>query len=111
MKDPGERRCSPRVRRSFPMRYRLIPVAGDGYRNGSVRDLSREGLRFRCSGSVRPKVGLLLELIIPGERPLRSFGRAAWVRELPGRDGFEVGGRFVDQSTSTRRAIERHLGG
>ena len=111
MNDRRERRSAPRVRRNFPMRYRLIPVAGDGYRNGNVRDLSADGLRFRCSGSVRPKVGLLLELIIPGDRPVRSFGRAAWVRELPGRDGFEVGGRFVDQSTSARLAIERHIGG
>jgi hypothetical protein len=93
------------------MRYRLIPVAGsNGYREGNVRDLSLEGLRFQCTGSLRPKAGLLLELIIPGDEPVRSFGRTTWVRELPGQAGFEVGGRFVDQSTAVRRAIGRQIG-
>jgi hypothetical protein len=93
------------------MRFRLIPVAGDGYLEGSVEDLSPAGVRFRCAGNVRAKEGLLVELLLPEGTPVRSFGRAAWVRELPGEDGFEVGGRFVDQSTAARRAIERHIGG
>ena len=110
MKDRRERRKTPRFRRSFPMRFRLIPVGGGGYLEASVEDLSPEGVRFRCSGTVRPREGLLLELLIPDGRPVHSFGRAAWVRELPGRGGFEVGGWFVDQSTSSRRAIEQHIG-
>ncbi|HWR97776.1 MAG TPA: PilZ domain-containing protein [Candidatus Methanoperedens sp.] len=110
MRDRRERRTAPRVRRSFPMRYRLIPVDGDGYLDARVQDLSPEGVRFSCSDTVRPKEGFLLELLIPDGRPVNSFGRAAWVRELPGQGGFEVGGRFVDQSTASRRAIERHIG-
>lgn len=111
MWDRRERRGTPRVSRRFPMRYRLIPVDGGGYREGSVADLSTEGVRFRSAGSLRPKAGFLVELLFPEGAPVHVFGRAAWVRELPGQDGFEVGGRFVDQSTSARRAIERRIGG
>jgi hypothetical protein len=109
MHDRKERRRFPRARGSFPMRYRLIPLADESYLHARVEDLSPDGVRFRCAGSVRPRNGLLLELLLPGAQAVRSFGRAAWVRELPGRDGFEVGGKFVDQSTSTRRAIAQHL--
>ena len=111
MWDRRERRSTPRVHRRLPMRYRLIPVDGDGYRDASIEDLSPQGVRFRCTGTIRPKAGLLLELLFPEGSPVHSFGRAAWVRELPGPDGFEVGGSFVDQSTSARKAIERRLGG
>lgn len=109
MGDRRDRRSTARVNRRVPMRYRLIPVEGAGYCEGSVTDLSPAGLRFRCGGSVRPKAGLLIELHFPDGAPVHSFGRATWVRELPGRDGFEVGGRFVDQSTAARRAIERRI--
>jgi hypothetical protein len=111
MQNRKERRRFPRSRSSFPMRYRLIPVGTEGYLHASVEDLSPDGVRFRCAGTMRPRTGLLLELQLPGAQAVRTFGRATWVRELPGRDGFEVGGRFVDQSTSTRRAIEQHIGG
>ena len=61
-----ERRSAPRVRLRLPMRFRLIPVGGDGYRSARVEDLSVGGVRFRCSGAVRPREGFLLELLLPG---------------------------------------------
>lgn len=109
MGERGERRSAPRIRLRLPMRFRILPVNGNGYRSARVEDLSVGGVRFRCTNTVRPREGFLLELLLPGGRPVHSFGRAAWVRELPGQ-GFEVGGWFVDQSTSSRRAIEQHIG-
>jgi hypothetical protein len=52
---------------------------------------------------------MMLELQLPEEKPVHFFGRTAWVRELPDHGGFEVGGRFEDQSTWGRKAIERFL--
>jgi hypothetical protein len=104
-----ERRLAPRAASLFPLRYRLLPVEGAGYIYARAEDLSPEGVRFRSAEEVRVRAGLLFELMIPGVPPVRSFGRAAWVRELADDSGFEVGGRFVDLSTSARRAIERHL--
>ena len=104
-----ERRRSPRAPSRFPLRYQMIPVAGGGYVDARVADLSVEGLRFECRDEVRPREGMLLELQLPDGMPVHFFGRAAWVRELPDREGFEVGGRFEDQSTWGRKTIERFL--
>lgn len=109
MIDSKERRRAPRTASRFPLRFQVIPLAGDGYVDARVEDLSPEGLRFQCREEVRARSGMLVELQIPDEPPVHFFGRAAWVRELPGNDGYEVGGRFEDQSTWGRKAIERFL--
>jgi hypothetical protein len=91
------------------VRFRLIPAVGTEYLDGRVEDLSVEGVRFSCPDAMRTRAGLLFEMLIPGGPPVHSFARVAWVRELPGEDRFEVGSRFVDQSTAVRKTIERHL--
>ncbi|MHB8836762.1 MAG: PilZ domain-containing protein [Candidatus Methylomirabilia bacterium] len=109
MIDGKERRLSPRVVSRFPLRYQAIPFAGGGYCEARVEDLSSEGLRFQCRDEVRDRGGMLLELQLPAGMPVHFFGRAAWVRELPNNGGFEVGGRFEDQSTWGRKTIEQFL--
>jgi hypothetical protein len=109
MSNRKERRRTRRVTSRFPMRYRTIPVTDAGYLDARVEDVSPEGVRFRCAEGIRLRAGLLFELQIPGAPPACSFGRAAWVRELPGAAGYEVGSAFVDQSTATRKRIERHI--
>ena len=109
MMNRKERRLTPRAASVFSLRYRLLPVGGAGYFDARVQDLSPAGVRFRSPEEVRVRSGLLFELMIPGAPPVRSFGRAAWVRELTNDSGFEVGSSFVDLSTSARKAIERHL--
>jgi hypothetical protein len=109
MIEDKERRRYPRTTSRFPLRYQVIPVAGGGYVDAGVEDLSPEGLRFQCREEVRDRSSLLLELQLPGGAPVHFFSRAAWVRELPDSRGFEVGGSFEDQSTWGRKTIERFL--
>jgi len=109
MIDGEERRLSHRTASRFPLRYQVIPFVGNGYADARVEDLSQEGLRFLCSDEVRDRSGMLLELHLPDGLPVHFFGRAAWVRELPNNKGFEVGGKFEDQSTWGRKTIERFL--
>ena len=109
MLNTRERRRSPRVASELPLRYRAIPVVQPGYHAASVEDLSLTGVRFRCADDVRVRASLLFELLIPGTQPVHSCGRAAWVRELPGHDGYEVGGAFENPSTSVRKALESQL--
>ena len=104
-----ERRRYPRTASRFPLRYQVIPVAGRGYADARVEDLSPEGLRFQCRDEVRDRSGMLLELHLPDGLPVHFFGRAAWVRELPDSGGFEIGGKFEDQSTWGRKTIEQFL--
>lgn len=109
MIDAKDRRRSRRTASRFPFRFQVIPVVGTEYLDARVEDLSPEGLRFQCRDEVRPRSGMLVELQIPDEPPVHFFGRAAWVRELPENGGYEVGGRFEDQSTWGRKAVERFL--
>jgi len=109
MKDLRDRRTLPRVASEFPLRYRKIPVGRPGFFEASVEDLSARGVRFRCAEDIRVRSTLLFEMVLPGEAPVHSFGRAAWVRERPNHDGFEIGSAFEDQSTAVRKAIERQL--
>jgi hypothetical protein len=109
MIDGKERRLHPRTASRFPLRYKVIPIVGGGYIDARVEDLSPEGLRFQCHDEVRDRSGMLMELQLPDGLPVHFFGRAAWVRELPDSRGFEVGGRFEDQSTWGRKTIERFL--
>lgn len=109
MTNPRDRRSHPRFASRFPLRCRQIPTGETGSLDATVEDLSAGGVRFRCSVSLRARSGLLLELLVPGQQPVRSFGRAAWVRVLPNGEGFEIGGRFEDQSTAARLSIERLL--
>ena len=109
MVKPRERRRFPRVSSEFPLRYRRIPVVRPGYEEASVEDVSLGGVRFRCADDVRVRSSMLFELMIPGAQPVHTFGRVAWMVERPDRDGFEAGGTFEEQSTSTRKAIERYL--
>lgn len=104
-----ERRLSPRTASRFPMRFQVIPVAESRYLGASVEDLSPDGVRFQCREEVRKRSGMLLELQLPEGLPVHFFGRAAWVRKLPNSGGFEVGGRFEDQSTWGRKTLERFL--
>jgi len=109
MTDGKERRHYLRTATRFPLRYQVIPIAGRGYVDARIEDLSPEGLRFRCRDEVRAHSGMLLELQLPDGLPVHFFGRTAWVRELPDHGGFEVGGRFEDQSTWGRKTVERFL--
>ena len=109
MIDSMEGRRAPRAASRFPLRYEVIPVDGRGFLDARVEDLSPEGLRFKCRDEVRARSGMLLELQIPDAQPVHFIGRAAWVRELPDNTGFEVGGRFEDQSTWGRKTIEQFL--
>ena len=109
MSNARERRRFPRVSSDFPLRYRQIPVVKPGYHDASVEDMSRGGVRFRSPDEVRVRSSMLFELLIPGAQPVHAFGRVAWVVERPDRDGFEIGGTFEEQSTTTLRAIQQHL--
>jgi hypothetical protein len=106
---PKERRRFPRVSSEFPLRYRQIPVVKPGYHDAWVEDVSVAGVRFRCSDDVRVRSSMLFELLIPGAKPVHTFGRVAWVARLPDREGFEIGGTFEEQSTTTLKAIQQHL--
>lgn len=104
----NERRF-PRTPAAFPVRFRVVPDGGGRYYEARGVDLSTAGLRFRHPEPIPSRSSLIVELQLPGEAPVRSLGRVAWVRELPDERGFEVGGPLVEPSTAARLRIERYL--
>ena len=104
-----EDRRFPRTRSQVSLRYEALPVAGKGFVDAHLEDLSPEGLRFQCRDEVGVRSGILLELQIPDTQPVHFVGRAVWVRELQDHTGFEVGGMFEDQNSRGRTAVERFL--
>lgn len=105
----SDERRFPRTPAAFPVRFRVVPDGGGRYYEARGVDLSAAGLRFFSAEAVPPRAGLIVELRLPGEPPLRSLGRVAWVRELPDEFGFEVGGPLIEPSTAARLRIERYL--
>jgi hypothetical protein len=110
-----DKRLSPRVGLRCPLRYRVVPVTEAGYSYALAHDVSPTGFRFHSQTFVPRKSGILVELLLPESSPVRSLARAVWVREMPGDDGFEIGGSFVEPPHDARTALSRfvfaHLSG
>jgi len=89
-----ERRRHARTATDSSVRYRVIPGVRLDLQGAHLRDYSPGGVRFRTLEYLPLGARMLLELHLPSSPPVRAFGRAAWVRMLPGTSGFEVGGQL-----------------
>lgn len=100
-----EKRISPRVTIRGHMRYRKVPISVQGPRNAIVRDIGQGGFRFRSDELLDRKSNMLLELHLPGTHFIRSLARVAWVRAVPGEDGYEMGVMFVEPPQEARTML------
>lgn len=101
----SEKRQTPRVPVQGHMRYRRIPIDGRGPCNALLQDVGEGGFRFRSDELLNRRSDLLLELHLPGSYLVRSLATVAWVKAMPGDDGYEVGGMFVEPSHEARSAL------
>ena len=101
-----EKRKHPRAAVAGHLRYRRLPVTAKGLRNAAVRDVSIGGFRFCSDEMLSRNASLLLELHVPGSNPVHSLATVAWVKAMPGDNGFEVGGRFVEPGHQARTALQ-----
>lgn len=106
-----DRRVASRTRLECPLRYRVIPVQKADFRSALVEDVSQTGFRFHSQEYLPKRASLLVEMQLPGARPVRSLARAVWVRERSGDDGFEVGGVFVEPPYEARTALKHIVPG
>lgn len=102
-----EKRVSPRVAIRGHMRYRRVPIGVQGPRNAIVKDIGQGGFRFRSDELLDRTSNMLLELHLPGAYLIRSLARVAWVRALPGEEGYEVGGMFVEPPQDARTTLRK----
>jgi len=44
-------------------------------------------------------------LFLPGSHPIRSLATVAWVKAIPGDDGYQIGGAFVEPNSDVGAAL------
>jgi hypothetical protein len=107
MAEGKDKRQAPRVQFPCHLRYRVIPVEAGDFQNALVLDVSRTGFSFRSRTYLPKRAGFILELLPPGDKPIRSLGRAVWIRQLAEDGGCDVGGMFVEPTHEARAALAR----
>jgi hypothetical protein len=102
-----ERRLFPRVTVQGDGQYRRIPInrERDRVQNARILDVSHGGFRLHSDKLLNLKSNLLLDLQFPGSPHFRALATVAWVKAMPGSDGYEVGGTFVEPTDEARAAL------
>ena len=118
MNEPGtstEKRQSPRVKASIPVRYRELRDGAETVSIGSVTsDVSTGGLRFRVNEFISTARRLMLEIDIPTlTKPIQAVCRVAWIQKANGEGDiqYRVGSQFTEITQTERKLIEKYLKG
>ena len=103
----GEQRRSPRINRSFMVRYRSSePPEGATWLVSPLRDLSSGGARFLSERRLAVNDVLGLQLILPMfPQPVLLKARVAWMKSAP-LNMVEVGVTFDPGDAAIQRMID-----
>jgi hypothetical protein len=109
----AEKRKSPRVKTSIPIRYRVQRDGTEAVGAGSVTcDVSTGGLRFMANEFFSTACRLILELDIPTmEKPIKAVSKVAWIEKAkPGADyEYEVGNQFMEINAKDKELIAKYV--
>jgi len=99
-----DRRRMPRL--AAPVIYRRSGSDLFHHRRSSV-DVSAAGMRVPSDEPLQPGDRFELDLLPPGDSPIRLWAMVAWVESLPaGADAlYEVGLRFIDIADQDRQRL------
>jgi hypothetical protein len=110
MKDPSEKRRFQRVGIQMPLKFRETTAQSPVYRGAQVRDISLGGVKFRTENFVPRDTSLIVEFHLPDNpQAIRTISKVSWLKSLPSGYRFEVGGEFVELTTSERSLLEARL--
>ena len=102
----AENRQSPRIARSFMVRYRLPTTRQTGWLVSPLRDLSSTGVRFVCEQAFTVGVLLEMELLLPTAKqsvPLQA--KVVWTK--PVQWGMvELGATFEPVDATVQQRID-----
>lgn len=108
-----EKRQSPRVKTSIPVRYRELRDGAESVGVGSLtHDMSTGGLRFGTNKFVSVACRLMLELDIPTlTKPIQALSRVVWVQNAKAGDGsqYQVGSQFMEITKKDQELIGAYL--
>lgn len=108
-----ERRQSPRVETSIPVRYKVFRDGAEAAGTGSVTcDLSTGGLRFIANEFLSTACRLTLELDLPAlTQPIKAVSKVAWIQKANGGDDsrYTVGSQFMEITRKDQELIAGYL--
>ncbi len=111
----AEKRRSPRVKTSIPLRYRELRDGVEIVGVGSVTsDIGTGGLCFGVNKFISSACNLMLELDIPTlTRPIKAISRLAWIQKANGgcEYKYRAGSQFTEITQTDRKLIEKYLKG
>ncbi len=106
-----EKRRSPRVETSIPIRYKVLRNGAEAAGVGSVSvtcNLSTGGLRFTADDFLSPACRLIVELDIPAvARPITAASQVAWIQKAKGDHNcqYHVGSQFMEITKKDQELI------
>jgi c-di-GMP-binding flagellar brake protein YcgR len=106
-----EKRQSPRVKTSIPVRYRVLRQGAEDMGTGSVCDISEGGFRFIAKDLLDTAGRLIVELDIPAvAEPIKAVSQVAWIQQEKGNGQCHVGSRFMEITEKDRELITKYVG-
>ena len=104
-----DRRTSARVRVYRPLQLRQ-PGGGRPLVETLTKDIGTGG--FKCLSTILIPVSTEVRvhlMLSTGDEPLEIRGKAAWLREIPESEQFDLGIAFLDLSPQTKRRLSVYL--
>ncbi|MEK6534140.1 MAG: PilZ domain-containing protein [Thermodesulfobacteriota bacterium] len=110
-----EKRQSPRVKTSIPVRYRELRDGAEAVGVGSLTsNVSTGGLRFGTDQFISTARRLILEFDIPSlTQPIKAVSQVAWIQKANGADDYQyqVGSQFMEITRKDQELIGKYLNG
>ncbi len=104
--DQEEKRRSPRIRLSTPLRYQVRGVSD--FRNALSENISATGVSFTAGNFIAPSTHIMLEMNILS-KVLTSTGRVAWSNPIAHSDRYRLGVEFVELNPKERDYIGDYI--
>jgi hypothetical protein len=106
----NEQRKHERLAAHLPVKYRKLTEPWSDMKNGTVTsNLSNGGVNFRTK-EFMPKAGrLVMELDMPGRKPLKAISRVAWILKSQHGPDYDVGNQFLEMSREDKDALISYM--
>ena len=110
MENLKERRKSPRVEVSIPVRYKEL--YGNSYLSTGTltKNVSVGGVKFSADRFIALACRLLIEMRLPSiEKPIKTISKVAWIKKSPVGNLYEIGNHFLAMTKEDNAIISGYV--
>ncbi len=107
-----EQRKHPRVMAHLPVKYRKLSEPWSAMQDATVTcNISEGGVNFRAK-EFMPKAGrIVMEVDLPGQKPLKAISRVAWIVKSRHGEDYSVGNQFLEMSRKDKETLFSYIEG